>query len=336
MKVASALVSGRNAVPELAAEAVRQAMAKAGLSQANHVLIFLSRDFSRQAQPAILDAARTAGCLQVSGCTVSGLFTETGWQMDQPAAAAMVFSSATSATTSTPVATLSFSGHNNLPFNWLNGSARTGLIDCDAAAWSHGRLSPNACAEIRWPELRSRQILCPGLRPLGEAKLVEACEAYDVRQIGGLSAVDSLYSSLPGQLPPLHQLAVLRQPGEPGITILSANADGSLTLGATLKPGEKVTWAIRQPLTAEQEMRQALKAAVDDQIRPNFALMFSCIGRGPLFYGDDDRDLLAFREQFPGIPLLGAYGTGQIASTPTGNRLFNNAAITLLFESSHV
>ena len=336
MKVASALVSGRDAVPELAAEAVRQAMTKAGLTQANHVLLLLSRDFIRQPQPAILEAARTAGCLQVSGCTASGLFTEAGWQIDQPAAAAMVFSSESSAATSALIPTLSFSGHSTLPVGWLNGEARSGLIDTDAAVWNHGRLNANACAEIRWPELRSQQILCPGLHPLGEALLVEACEAYDLRQIGGQSAVDSLQHSLPGKLPPLHQLAALRQPGEPGITILSANADGSLTLGAMLEPGEKITWAIRQPLAAEHEMRRALKAAVDARIQPNFALMFSCIGRGPLFYGNDDRDLQAFREQFPGVPLLGAYGTGQIASSAAGNRLFNNAAITLLFESSHV
>jgi small ligand-binding sensory domain FIST len=64
--------------------------------------------------------------------------------------------------------------------------------------------------------------------------------------------------------------------------------------------------------------------------------MFSCIGRGPLFYGDDDRDLLAFRQQFPDTPLLGAYGSGQIAPAGAQNRLFHNSVITLLIEGTHV
>ena len=79
-------------------------------------------------------------------------------------------------------------------------------------------------------------------------------------------------------------------------------------------------------------MRQALNAAVNPKKAPDLALMFSCIGRGPLFYGSDDRDLQAFREQFPETPLLGAYGYGQIAPITGGNAVFQNSVITLLLE----
>ena len=64
--------------------------------------------------------------------------------------------------------------------------------------------------------------------------------------------------------------------------------------------------------------------------------MFSCIGRGPLFYGDDDRDLLAFRQRLPNTPLIGAYGSGQIAPANGRNRLFQNSVMTLLFENADV
>jgi len=136
--------------------------------------------------------------------------------------------------------------------------------------------------------------------------------------------------------PPLHQIVLARQPGTPAVPILAANADGSLTLAAALATGEQVRWAIRQPLSAEQDMRQSLLAAVNPEKRPDFALMFSCLGRGPLFYGNDDRDLRVFRAIFPGIPLLGAYGSGQIAPAGNGNRLFQNTVVTLLCESAHV
>ena len=64
--------------------------------------------------------------------------------------------------------------------------------------------------------------------------------------------------------------------------------------------------------------------------------MFSCIGRGPLFYGSEDRDLQAYVESFPGLPLIGAYGTGQIVPAAKVNHLFHNTALTVLFESPDV
>jgi len=338
MTAATALITGHRAEPELAYAAVQAALAEAGLERADNVILFLSRDFSRHAQPAVLAAARAAGCLSVGGCTASGLFTERGWQLDQPAAAALVFASSSSqAAADSP--TLSFSGHGRLPFEWLNDAPRAGLLDADAVAWSHGRTTDNGCAEFRLPGLHSRLIRASGLRLLGDAQPIGRCQNHEIAQVGGHSAVDSLYRALPAELresPPLHQIAALRHPDEPGIAILSANADGSLTLAESFKEGETISWAIRQPLVAEQEMRQALASGVNDKRQPFFALMFSCIGRGPLFYGNDDRDLLAFRETFPDTPLLGAYGTGQIAPLAGQNRLFHNTALTLLFESVHV
>jgi small ligand-binding sensory domain FIST len=347
MKAATGLVTGLRPLPELAQEAVQLALAGAGLSRADNVILFLSRDFGRHAQAAVLAAARAAGCLSVHGCTASGLFTERGWQLDQPSAAALVFAAPEdNQGGDSPI--LSFSGHSRLPFDWQEGTPRAGLIDGDAVTWAHGRITDNGCAEIRLPGLHARLARASGLRLLGEAVPVEQSRGYELVRAGGHRAIDSLYRALPPELrdqPPLHQIAVVRDPDEPAIAILSANGDGSLMLAEALNEGGTISWAIRQPLAAEQEMRAALNATtietkagprVSPKNRPNFALMFSCIGRGPLFYGNDDRDLLAFRETFPDTPLLGAYGSGQIAPQAGRNRLFHNTALTLLFESAHV
>lgn len=344
MKVASSLVSGLHPGQELAAAAVSSALAEAGLSRAEQVILLLSREFSRQPQPAILAAARSAGTMQVCGCTANGLFTERGWQIDQPAAAALVFDrEAADQNTSDEFTNneliLSFTGHSTLPLTWQTGPARAGLLDSHAATWAHGRQAPLGGSEIYLPGLQTRMAISTGLGRLGKAQRVERAETYELFRVGGHSAVESLRRSLPAALrqhPPLHHVSAQRQPGTPGIAIIAANADGSLTMAAPFEAGEEITWAIRQPLSAEQDMRDTLLAAVDRKKTPNFALMFSCIGRGPLFYGDDDHDLLAFREQFPGLPLLGAYGSGQIAPVAGQNCLFQNSVITLLFESTHV
>ena len=350
MKVASSLVSGLHPTPELAADAVRNALQGAGLQRADNVLLFLTRHYVRHAPPAIVAAARAAGTLQVGGCTAFGLLTERGWLLDQPGAAALVIGEsapdAPADDQNQPL--LSFSGQHTLPYAWQPPPERAGLLDAEAATWSHGRMADQPGAEIRLPGLRTRLCLSPGLRLLNSPLTVTAASGYDLRQIGGLAPLDSLRRHLPAELradPPLHQIAMVREPGAPAMPILTANADGSLTLAEPLAIGEHVHWAIRQPLSAEQDMRQSLLAApqgyllrgaVDPEIRPDFALMFSCLGRGPLFYGNDDRDLLVFREQFPGVPLIGAYGSGQIAPVGGRNRLFQNTVVTLLCESAHV
>ena len=60
--------------------------------------------------------------------------------------------------------------------------------------------------------------------------------------------------------------------------------------------------------------------------------MFSCIGRGPYFYGGEDRDLDTVRRHRPGMPILGVYGTMQLAPDdgrrPASNRSLQNSVVT--------
>lgn len=338
MIVASGQASGPSAVPELAEQAVRAALARAGLARAERVLLLLSRDFARHPQPALRAAAGAAACLQIAGGTASGLFTEDGWLIDQAAAAALVFAELP-ATGGDETPLLSFSGQGRLPWDWPQDRQRVGLVDSDGGAWQQARECADARSALALPGLRPQLLLSRGLQRLGAAQPVTAADAHELRQLAGSAALDNLRRHLPGELrtrPPLHQLCLLRAEEQPGIAILSANSDGSLTLAAPLQPGDEVFWGIRQPLAAEQEICHQLDVTVNRGICPKFALMFSCIGRGPLFYGDDDRDLCAFRAAFPGVPLLGAYGTGQIVPGSDGNRMFNNALLTLLYESADV
>lgn len=338
MRVASSLISGLHASTELVELAVRTALSKARLTRAEQVILLLSESFNKNPQAAVLAAARTAGTTQISGCTTHGVFTEDAWQIDQPAVAALVLSTDDSTIDQgSPV--LSLSGNTNLPSEWHSGTPRAGLLNAHGTVWHHGRLCNELHAEIQLPGLRCQTLLNRGLRILGDPCCIDEVNGYELRSIDNQSALDCLTRNLPASLrehPPLHHLAILQNTQTPSIAILSANADGSLSTAQTLNQGESIQWAIRQPLFAEQEVREALSATVDGTKTPNFAMMFSCIGRGPLFYGNDDRDQQVFREQFPGIPLIGGYGSGQIAFSGGCNHLFNNALITLLFEEIDV
>lgn len=341
MKVASSLVTAPHPGSELVERAVHQALAKADLTSAGQVILLLSREFSRNPQAAILAAARAAGTTQVSGCTTQGVFTEDGWQIDQAAVAVLVFNPPpdVTASNSNHSPRISFCGNSTLPVDWQDSAPRAGLLNPHGTVWHQARVASDGHAEFQLPGLQCQSVLSTGLRSLGQPLAVEVAQGYELRRIGNQAAADCLIRKLPAELrehPPWHHISLLRSTDTPAIAILSANADGSLTLAAELKEGEVVQCAIRQPLFAEQEIRQKLSATVYASKRPNFAMMFSCIGRGPLFYGDNDRDLLAFQEQFPNTPLIGGYGSGQIAFSAGSNHLFNNAAVTLLFESPHV
>ena len=92
------------------------------------------------------------------------------------------------------------------------------------------------------------------------------------------------------------------------------------------------------------DMRQTINRLAEKAPKPSCALMFSCIGRGPYFYGGEDRARNALCERFPGLPVLGTYGTGQIAPTFSeerpGNNELQNVVVTALIsktqEETHV
>ena len=124
--------------------------------------------------------------------------------------------------------------------------------------------------------------------------------------------------------------------------IISVNPqDGSVTLSIRPASGEQLFWAMRQPLAAERDMRLTLERLQQELgATPDFGLCFPCMGRGPYFYGGVDRDLQLVQQRFPGMPLIGFYGNGEIAPFNGSNQLFQYAAVLGLFSiadaSGHV
>ncbi|MEO8409272.1 MAG: FIST C-terminal domain-containing protein [Propionivibrio sp.] len=358
MTLATALVSGNDPLPQLAEQAVQQALATAGLTHANGVLLFLTPEFVRHAQAAVTTAARTAQCMQVAGGVAAGVFTESGWVLDRPAVAAMVFGNGLSlGHADTGDAPLLSYVDDAFPPAWEGSRQRFGgswsgsSNHGEAAVWQQSRVAVPPQCTVRILGARLAIGVSSGLRLLGDAQRVEQSNGFDVERIGGQSASKSLERALPAELrwhaaQHLHQLtAVLidgngRRKTAPRdahyrpVAIIAVNADHSLTLAEHVAPGHYLTWAMRQPAAAEADMRQTVARLTEREPSPLGALMFSCIGRGPFFYAGEDRDLIVLRERFPGLPIVGTYGTGQIAPadrlTRIGNRLLQNAVVTAL------
>jgi len=378
MIAASSLMVADEATPKLAADAVRAALAKAGRSQAQEVILFLSPEFARLVPATLSAVTRTAGCLQIFGSIAAGVVTDDAWAIDRPAVAALVLCDLPAPTTSdeppgTPV--LSLCGQSHLPPEWLANpfwpdrqpppndhsptlpeppehpeppEPRFGLLYNDALSpratpvWQGARLAAEAHVSLRFPGLDAALGLSTGLDTTGKQCLVEAANGHDLIRLDGITALESLRHALPPSLRhhrplPVHCIcSVARRDDETAahlIPILSANADGTVTLAEPVGIGSSLSWALRLPANAEADMREMLDGLAPRCTAPSFGLFLSCIGRGPFFYAGEDRDWMLFRQRFPDLPFIGAYGTGQIFSADHRNRLLQNSVIAALFSA---
>ncbi|MCK6384746.1 MAG: FIST C-terminal domain-containing protein [Rhodocyclaceae bacterium] len=357
-RIATALASADKAAPELAADVVREALARAGGDIARSVLLFLSADFAHQAHAAVQAAARAARCLQVTGCTAPGVFTEEDWIIDRPAACAMVFCGQTglAAHADAVLPRLTFAAPNAATADWLAAAARRyGLLSTDGSAhgagriWCHGQMAGAGHCDTAVAGARTAIGVSRGVRVLTAPQAVTA-DGYDIAKTGKQPALNALLRELPLELrelekPPFHQLAAGVVTGNPEhaieegrytlVPVIAVNhEERTVTLAAPVEDGALLFWAMRQGLAAESEMhRLADGLAAELGAPPDFGLLFSCLGRGPWFFGGEDRDLAAVKARLPGLPLIGAYGGGQIAPLHDGNRLVHNSAVLALFKA---
>jgi small ligand-binding sensory domain FIST len=354
MLAATALRQAPKATPELAALAVEGALEKAGLDFAGEVLLFLTPEFARDPQPAILAAARAASCTRVAGCTAVGIFNEDAWVVDAPAAVAMVFDHniATVARDPTPDSwRLTLMTPEALAKAWLRAPGRCyGAIGSAAsgrgpfATWSASRVHATGHDEISLPGAAVTLHVAPGIHPLTELLRVSAADGFELARCNDRPAWPTLLRALPRNLlqrdSPPWQNALACLADEAPLQALAAgryeivpvlNCDPTtnvVTLTRRVMPGASLFWALRDPDSAAAEWTSLL--ANDDASSAAYGLLFSCVSRGAGFYGGHDRDWDAVRARFPQLPFAGLYGNGEIAWRAGANRLLQYSAVLAL------
>lgn len=359
MTVATGLAIAREARPEVAKQAVEAALRKADTDIATSVLLFLTPEFARDPHEALLAASKASSCTQIIGCSAAGIFTEEEWVLDAPAAAAMVFGGdialSPSPNSDPQHLRLSLAAPNAINSAWINApGTRFGAISGDATGygpfkvWTGGKVSSQGHAEAGFTGVTGRLAVSQGIRPLSAPLEITQVSGYDVQTLVQQPALNILARDLPLEVRemdhiPLHLLMAGVTYGEAQdaipqgrfrlAQIISANAeDRSVTLSTRLNLGERIFWAIRQPLAAEHDMRLTVdRLHAELNQAPEFGLFFPCMGRGPYFYGGVDRDLELVKQRFPAMPLIGFYGNGEIAPAHGANQLFQYAAVLALF-----
>jgi small ligand-binding sensory domain FIST len=356
--VATGLSHGPQATPELAAQAVAAALKRAAVPRANGVLLFLTPHFAPDPEGALRAAARAAGSMQVVGCTGAGVLTEQEWLLDSPGVAAMVFGDPLRLALPEPEdeqAVVTLCTPSGMSAEWFDSPApRIGAVSGDLTGqgpfkvWSGSRIAESGRAEVVIAGSRGALLASQGVRALTSPIEVAEVQGYDVLRLGNYPALNVLVKSLPVGVRemeriPLHLIMGGVTFGDPRTAIregryrlnhiVSANLnEQSITLSHPLARGERLFWAMRDTLTAERDMRRTIErshAALGKT--PAFALMFPCMGRGPHFYGDRDRDLDQLRASFPGLPVIGFYGNGEIGPLDEGNHLYQYSTVLGLF-----
>jgi small ligand-binding sensory domain FIST len=364
LKVSTGLAIGKSALPELAAQAVTMAMEKAEITQPSSVLLFLTSEFAADPQSAIKAAAKAASCTQIIGCSATGIFTEEDWVIDSPAAAAMVF---TNLNFSHPKADepqnngellLTLTAPNAINTTWLNKlGPRFGGVSGDAighgpfSVWQNGKGTTQGYCEVALNNTNMAVVASHGLKIISSPRKITASIGNDLQSVANLPALNTLTTTWQKHAkttdtPPYHQLmavyaskASALERGEYSVaSIIIENADeASITLTKALAVGDWLSWAIRDVDAAQVDIVKTageLKQQLGTE--PAFALLFSCLGRGPYFYNGSDQDLALLKTLFPNLPIIGFYGNGEIAPINGTNELLQYSAVLGLFAESNV
>lgn len=345
--------------------AVSAAMERAGFEPVRGVFLFLTDDHLPRLQSALRSAARVSRCTEIFGCNAMGVFTDEDWTVDSSGAAALVVGNGASlglggdGDGDNPLISLATPGGATL--EWLDDPVlRLGAIASDGSGrgpfqvWSHGRVGDGGTVQCGLEGVRLRTAVAQGVRPLTAPLEVAEAHGFNLVKLGKYPALNVLINSLPPAIRemeriPLHMLMCGITIGDPENAIdegrfrldhiVAANPeDYSVTLADELHKGQCLFWALRDRLAAQREMERVLDRSLTAVgSMPEFALMFSCLGRGPTFYGGSDRDIEALRSRCPGMPFIGFYGNGEIAPLDERSHLYSyTAAMGLCYRPSGV
>lgn len=356
--IATGLATGKTADPAIATQAVAQAMSRLNISHATSVLLFLSDAFAHDPRPALLAASRQSQCMQVTGCSATGIFTDETWVLDAPAAAAMVFSSPQRLVPShaSDDLLLTLAAPSAINNQWMNDpSQRFGGISGNATGhgpykvWQNGKVCASGRSEMRIEACTGAIGVSHGIRALTQPAAMTEMHGYELISLNGKPALDTLLRELPLEAReldhiPLHRIMAAEIHGETEsalvqgryrlIPIIATHSKtASVTLASRLSPGARLFWALRQPLAAESSMRTAIHQATNQlTLPPNFGIMVSASGRGPGFYNGDDHDLRIMKQCHPDMPFIGFYGNGEIASIHNTHQLLDHSCVFGLFQ----
>jgi small ligand-binding sensory domain FIST len=179
-----------------------------------------------------------------------------------------------------------------------------------------------------------RALVSQGCRPFGQPFTVTATDGRYVVQLGGRPALDRLREVaadlgdeerglLAGALQvgivvDEHQVEFGRGDFLVRSVVGAREADGALALGVPVPVGGIVQFQLRDPVTADEDLRELLAGELAAGTPAGAALLFTCTGRGRRLFGVDGHDAGLVDDALGPLPLAGAFCAGELG--PIGGR----------------
>jgi small ligand-binding sensory domain FIST len=332
---------------EHARKAVQNAIENCDHSSIGSVLLFLTGAYAHKPQDAIKEAVKAAGTPLVFGCCAMGLINDQEWLLDVEGAVAMVFPRELGlqplsvmlqqGIEPSMVLTLSSPNAASIAINSY-GVPQTGAIASDEfghgpfSVWQSGRIVEREFmhAALAAP-LQHHSVLAHGVRHISPTMQINRADRHRIFEIGEKPSVDNLLRHLPqnmhkiGLEHPYNLLCAVSENNHPEsiqqghydlhhVVSTQQGSEQEVCLSGTVKAGRHMFWALRDAELAQLNLRRKLLQLKSSlKVKPEFALMFANISRGPEFYDGPDRDFEIYKEIFPDTPLLGFYSNGEIA-----------------------
>lgn len=190
-------------------------------------------------------------------------------------------------------------------------------------------------------------LISQGCRPIGEPLTVTAAEHNVIYTLGGQPAyrvLEAAFGTLTeGEKSQARGNLFAGLAGSEYVeefasgdflikNILGADpGSGAVVIGGIPRIGQTLQYQIRDRLVALEDLERAfdIPAGVLDQ---SFgALLFSCLGRGRRFFGENDCDAACLERRLGGLPLTGFFCNGEIAPVRGGNALHGYTAAAAVF-----
>ncbi|MBN2678788.1 histidine kinase [Acidithiobacillus montserratensis] len=350
-KVASGFARGHQSPADLLQSAIAEAREKLSGQHITGALLLFSPTLAAISPAMLQQQMRALSCLQMATGTFPGIFTEKDQTLGENACAVLLLCAPLGLIPQAPQknhATLAWGRLEHLQGDWLEQGPRFGSLSSRSGRFWY-QASPRDSLELGFSGVSTESLWSAGLRTLSAPLPVHLQEGSLLLQLERYMALPLLAQNIPVSIRkdsrlPLEQLLVgeIRADALPDappewlhIRATDLNRSG-LWLERPLADNARAFLSLRDPAIAERDTRIVLDQAASDHKPPLFAWISSSIGRDAGFFGQDDRDLSIWREQYPDVPMLGAYGMGELFPRHQRAHFLRYSKIYTLFSGTAV
>jgi small ligand-binding sensory domain FIST len=221
-------------------------------------------------------------------------------------------------------------------------AAGSASLLCDGDVVDHGAVA------ARIEGLEVLPCVSQGANPIGPEMTITACEGNSIAELASMPAIDRLREAIAGLEPEQQRLAtsglmlgVVIDENQPSYErgdflvrpIVGADEDSqTIVIGERVRVGQTVRMQVRDPVTADQDLREALgiRAAALGPDGAAGVLLFTCNGRGRHMFEIENHDVDAVEDAL-GAPAAGFFCAGEIGPVGGTNFLHGFTATMAVF-----